>query len=393
MKKYFLLTAAIIIIIALVFYFVGPSEEGGRITNVDPELIPIKKALLALHQDQSFQQLSSQAQRDSINEVLENVPNSHRQLKRQYQVAMSSLPSIEFYGLVIDQNGSPVKDASIFYTGENAYLSAGGGMGHVRTDENGYFVIKTTGAALELGGVRHPEIDSVSYETPYRLITDSTRSPKELAIRFVSHDKTDPVLNYNNYSSKDKAYKINAWRLSEYEGAVGGNVNGYYSYTGKIYTLNLTGKNYNEIKQEGEHNGVLRVSCIRQNMESFNDYGDWAITITPINGGIQETTDLYMNIAPASGYQASLKIVMHKDISGYVPYLRNKRYYFTSNNGKEYGGVFVHFEPHARFDYDNGCRINIAAFKINPTGSRKLELKRDKASQQQLPSPQMHASR
>jgi len=392
MRKYFTVLAAIASIVALVFYFIKPSEEDRRVTSVDPELIPIKEELLALNQDHSFQQLSSQGQLDRINEVLEHVPDSHRQLKRQYQVAISSLPSIEFYGRVIDQNGNPVKDASIFYTGEDAYLSAGGGMGQVRTDEDGYFVIKTNGAALELGGVRHPEIDSVSYERPDRLVND-LKAPKELAIRFVSHDKIDPLLNYNNYSSKNRAYRIQAWRLGEYEGAISGDLNGYFNYSGKVYTLDLTGKTYKKIKLEGERNGTLRVSCIRKDMENFNDYGDWEITVTPINGGIQETTDLYMNIAPATGYQASINIVMHKDASGYVPHLRNKRYYFTSNNGKEYGSLFVHFDPHARYDYEDGCRINFASYKINPTGSRNLELKRDKSSQQQKPSPQIHGMR
>jgi hypothetical protein len=143
---------------------------------------------------------------------------------------------------------------------------------------------------------------------------------------YTQNVRPDPeaLLNYNNYSSKNRAYRIQAWRLGEYEGSISGNLNGYFNYSVKVYTLDLTGKTYRKIKLEGERSGTLRVSCIRKDMENFNDYGDWEITVIPINGGIQKTTDLYMNIAPASGYQTSINVVMHKDASGYVPHLRNK---------------------------------------------------------------------
>lgn len=289
-------------------------------------------------------------------------------------VALSTLPDIAFYGRVIDQYGQPVKNASVGYTGENAHLSAGGGMGSVRTDEAGYFIIETTGAALELSGIGHPEIDSVSFETPNRLTSTSTKSPKEFVIRFLSHDKSGAVLNYNNYSEKSKAYIVNAWRLGEYEGALGGDVIARYDADGKYYTLLLEQEVYDNRLKEGKTAGNIHVSCTRPHMEGIRDYGDWRVSITPINGGIQETTDLYMNEAPETGYKPSLNIVMNKGDSNYRPYLRNKRYYFKSNNGKEYGSLFIHFQPFISVKRET-CRLDIY-YRINPTGSRNLELRR-----------------
>ncbi len=41
-----------------------------------------------------------------------------------------------------------------------------------------------------------------------------------------------------------------------------------------------------------------------------------------------------MNLAPETGYQSSLNIVMRKGSESYKHKLLNKRYYFTTDNGK-----------------------------------------------------------
>lgn len=289
-------------------------------------------------------------------------------------IALSSLPDIAFYGRVIDQHGQPVKNARVGYTGENAYLSTGGGRGYAYTDEDGYFMIDTTGAALELSGIAHPQVDSVSFETPDRLVND-IKSPKEITVRFVSHNKSDAKLNYNDFSDKSKAYIVHAWRLSEYEGALSGDVITDYDADGRYYTLLLDQSVYDNRLKEGKTAGNIYVSCTRPHMESIRDYGDWSISITPVNGGIQKTTDLYMNTAPETGYQPSLDIVMSKGSSDYESRLLNKRYYFKSNNGKEYGSLLLNIAPF-RNAKKEACRLDVY-YKINPTGSRNLELIKD----------------
>ena len=381
--------AIIASVLALIFIVQNFNQQDKPITHIDPALIPVKQALLELQQDEGFQMLGKQEQLEKTYAILEKIPDSHQQLKHQYQVAMGSLPDITFYGRIIDQHGLPVKNASVWYSGENAYISAGGGMGAGRTDDDGYFMIDTSGAALVLGAVSHPEIDEVFYEL--RIDTNSaTKKQYKSVIRFLSHDKKGAALNYNNYSEKDKAYIVHAWRLGEYEGAIEGNVISDYDNDGKYYTLTFDQTRLGVRKKEGKTDGHIYISCRRPHMTHNRDYGDWSISITPVNGGIQETDDIYMNIAPESGYQTSLDINMTKSSQGYVHELRDKKYYFKSNSGKEYGSLLMEIKPFSRASKE-ACRIEVF-YKLNPTGSRNLELKRDNTSQPQLPSQKQLAS-
>ena len=356
--------------------------------SIDPVLVPVKEVLLEVQQEQGFQQLSKKEKLEKTYQVLEQLPQEYKTLKRQYQIALSTLPNITFYGRVIDQYNQPVKNATVWYEGANTYLSAGGGRGLVTTDDNGYFEIDTEGASLTIGTVTHSEIGQISYELPK--LTNSWLSARAGSINFLSaKDKQGIYPTWRDHSEKNKAYIIHAWRLGDYEGAKSGYVSAGLLATGKIYTLKL-----NEIKRrnrliEGQKEGHFHISCTRPHIDSYKDRFDWSASIIPVNGGIQETNDLYMNIAPATGYQSSLNIVMRKGSNDYKHKLLNKRYYFTAN-GKDYGSLFVHFDPFASIEED-ACSISIR-YKINPTGSRNLELKRDNTSQPQLPSSQSLAS-
>jgi len=374
-NKILIIIVFLIIIVAVVLQLSNKEEQTQMQTSIDPVLAPIKKELIKMQNDKAFKQLTKADKLDKTKTVLNKIPDKYKQLKHQYKMAISPLPDIAFYGRVIDQHGQPVKNASVGYTGENAYLSTGGGMGSVNTDDDGYFVINTSGAALELSGVGHPEIDYVSYQSPYASIR-STRNMKEYTVRFVQHDDNRYALNWRNYTDKSKAYLIKVWRFEEYKGALKGSLGAYYNLDDRQYTLNLLGKKYKNRVKEGIHEGHLVVSCTRKvNMKNHRDYGDWTATITPINGGIQETNDLYMNKAPTSGYEPSLSMDMKYGTDDYQFRLLNKRYYFMANNGKIYGSLFVHFEPHANYK-NNLCRVEINSYKINPTGSRNLEIKK-----------------
>jgi len=340
--------------------------------SANTAVLPIKTGIFKLQQQQNIQQLSHEEKIDKNHKILDRTSSEYKKPMRQYQVAMSALPAITFYGRVIDQYGQPVKNATVWYEGTNTYFSAGGGRGVAKTDEDGYFEIETSGASLSLGGVTHPEIDSISYVPPN--YENTTLSEKVSTISFVNGIDNQGVRgNWRDHTEKDKAYLIHAWRLGKYEGAVAGSINAFYDSSGKPYTLALR---QGRMKQnEGTSNGLVVISCTRPHMESHRDYGDWNISIKPINGGIQENDDLYMNRAPEAGYQSSLNIVMHRDDVGYKQKILNKKYYFTSNIGKEYGSLFVHIEPFASKEND-ACAVFVD-YKLNPTGSRNLELKHD----------------
>ncbi len=372
MKNKTIYTLLVATVFASVFLWQYTKTE--KITSsTDPAVMPVKKILQAIKQEKSYQKLSKTEKLEKVNEVLEKLPPEYNKIKRQYQIAMSPLPAITFWGRVIDQYNQPIANAEIYYTGTSAYLAEGGGRGRLRTDEQGYFEITTVGAELLLTGVVAPSIDQVAGGVVY----------------FRSHSGTQGFDNWKKHTSKETAYIVHAWRLSKYEGAISVNSD-FGAYSGKNYTIRFSNKWGEKQVFEGEKKGDLHISCTREPISSYKDRIDWQMQIIPVNGGIQETKGLYQNIAPEDGYQAEANIVMIKGNKNYQHQYHN-RYYFYSNNKAVYGSIDIDVEPFASIE-KQACSIRIRA-KINPTGSRNLELKRSNTSQPQLPTTQKLVSK
>ena len=292
-------------------------------------------------------------------------------------VVFIMLPDYGFHGRVIDQYGQPVVNAQVRYEGTHSLFSAGGGLGAVHTDEEGYFKIETDGNSLVLAAIIHPEIEYSYPLRPQKKPGESTNSYAMTrdTIGFRKTDKEGRYLDSRKYESKRSPFVIHAWRLGQYEGAIKGWTKGGFPEDGSVRTLRFSDKYGARQVLKGAVDGQLRVSCRREPMARVEDYGDWSVTISPVNGGgIQETDDLYMNMAPETGYLPSLTVDRHMGSSTYLPRLLNKRYYFTSNDGQDYGSLYVHYAPFARTDID-GCNITFY-WKLNTTGSRNLEHKK-----------------
>ncbi len=362
--------------IVLIIFFVYFINNEKSIVNptISSELIPIKEELIQLQEGEKFKQLSEVERLDKTIIILDKIPDTERRLKHYYKMAISPLPEIRFHGRVVDQYGQPVKNASVWYSGENAFLSTGGGRGTVKTDDDGYFMIDTIGAALELGAIAHSEIDDVSYQTPTRNI-NSTRNVQENTVRFLQHDNDKYVLNWKNYTNKSNPYIVNVWRIEKYEGAIRGGASLRIFSDGRKYTLKFDETKSKKKLQEGEKKGQLYINCIRPHMENRRDYGDWKISIVPVDGGIQETDDLYLNLAPEYGYSSRLDIEMNEDNENYSDKLNNKRYYFTANEGKSFGSLFIQFQPFYNHKKEV-CNIRIK-YKVNLTSSRNLAVNTD----------------
>ena len=108
-------------------------------------------------------------------------------------------------------------------------------------------------------------------------------------------------------------------------------------------------------------------------MSDHLDKLDWQVSITPVDGGIMTTDDLYMNLAPENGYMPSLTVDMNTASPDYQDVLGDQRYYFTSQNGQVYGALFVYYEPHRK----DHCKITIE-YKVNLNGSRNLAVSYNK---------------
>jgi len=387
-SRIILLGLCSISIAAYVIYYSGDDDTSVNLTpssSVNPALVPFKEKLKAVFQNKHLVEAKKKAE---VREVISTLPQPYR---RQYQVALSDLPDLSMYGRVIDQYGQPVVNAGIWQNGGSAYLRGGGGRGYARTDEEGYFRIDTTGAFLELGGITHPEMDYLNYG-PQEHIT--SRKLYGSSVYFSSSPNfSQGEIDIREFDTKEKAFLIHAWRLQGFDGTIKGKKILTFKPDGSIYTIKFSEneniRDKSKFITEGENDGDLWISCTRDSFEKKGEYGDWRFEIMPLGGGIQETNDLYMNVAPDSGYQSSLIVSMKKGKQGFKPGLINKRYYFKAHNGKTFGMLYVYFRP---FNLEDSCRLDIIEYRYNPTSSRNLELKRNNTSQPQLPTVQKLAS-
>lgn len=93
--------------------------------------------------------------------------------------------------------------------------------------------------------------------------------------------------------------------------------------------------------------------------------------MTPVDGGIMKTKDLYQYIVPEDGYLPTYHIVRKASDPDYFHALINQRYYFKAHNGQMYGSLFGHFEP---FSGDNTCMVALH-YSANPNRSLNLLIK------------------
>jgi len=282
-----------------------------------------------------------------------------------------------FYGRVVDQYGKPVAGAQVRYEGTHGYLSKGSGLGYIVTDNNGDFTISANGASLILNAVIHDDIDySYSQITSGNSNNAGIQHPQKYQMKFQkggTQEGYDDALKYNN---RENAYIVNAYRREGYKGAFSMTTGFGLDADGAIHTLTLNkGWSHSANKMiKGELPGHLHLSCTRKQMTGAEDYGDWTFKIEPVDGGIQETNDIFLNKAPESGYQPFYSVDMKYGNPEYSPWLLNKRFYFTSNNSKEFGSLYIQFEPHRLWrDGAHSCVISVT-YKMNTNGDRNLEI-------------------
>ena len=212
--------------------------------------------------------------------------------------------------------------------------------------EEGYFSIHGEGADIVFQAITADHID---YNTP------------------------TPVLMISDWEeyTPDNPYVFNTWRVDSYENVRHGHDGYQLLPDGRIYTYDPFDSDRSNRWHEGETDGLLRVSCERGEMERPRDFQEWRVTLKPIDGGIQSADDIYMNIAPVSGYQDSISVEQKLSSNNYQRSVGNSRYFITAHQGKYYGGLRVRYRPHFRKEQ---CSISIS-YKVNMDGTRNLAVK------------------
>lgn len=265
--------------------------------------------------------------------------------------ARRNLP-IKMYGKVIDQYGKPVVGAKVTMdiAGGGAFASATGRT-FFTTDASGMFYVQASGQQIQISDVIHPKVSAY-----YTRHSDDGRIMRGKFLRAV--DQFGKEQNWRNYNTPDNPFVLNVWRVDKYEKLKKGS--GFVPFTnGEPFEL-----------------GGMEVSCVREDKDSDKHWseqeGGWSITFRPIDGGIQETDELYLNEAPSDGYQPELIVAMERGDPDYIAHVKTpRRYYYTAYNGKYYGAFEVIFEP---FMMNDRCVVD-GKVKYNTAASRNLAVK------------------
>ncbi len=258
---------------------------------------------------------------------------------------------IEMYGKVTDQHDQPVAGAEVYMiVAGGGTFAPGSGPVKIRTDAAGMFRVRAKGQQISILEVSRKDLARTHFKLP---------SGSENSTTLDAVGRYGKEYSWHSYTTPDHPFVIHVWRVEEFGDA--------RSDSGYLEPI-PGGRPY-------ERSG-LAVTCEREqkkpNVHWRDQKGSWSITFRPINGGIQETNDIYLNEAPESGYQSELTVAMRRGDPNYKVRIQLARhYYYTANSGKLYGAFSATFEPYM---YDDECRVN-AEIQYNPTGSRNLAVK------------------
>jgi hypothetical protein len=279
------------------------------------------------------------------NDIKPTVTNSARLLDIVNRLADGKNVPIEFFGQFLDQDSNIITAVNIkvsvrHWTVPDPLVPEIGSkeiLFERNSDNSGRFELHG-----ETGDVIH--IESV-YKIGYRL------SPK------ISH----------NFGSKSGSFEnpvvIRMWKDGTKEPLIGGSHVYGIDSDGGAYTIDLlSGK-----KIKGAAEGDLRVFIKRPNGVGQRDKYRWSFSIEAIQGGLLESDDEFMYLAPQSNYEHKIEMNFNPDDSTWAPFVK-KQFFLRSRNGQIYGRAQVEIDSiynvHSAFQID---------YAINPNGSRNLQ--------------------
>ena len=247
---------------------------------------------------------------------------------------------IDFYGRVIDQDSNSVSGASVKVYIRHWKLTDDAVSEPIRTDK-----ITDADGRFEIHGVTGDAVDIEAMQKPgYEL------SPK------FSHS-AGPASG-----SADNPVVYQMWKTGEKAQLVSGNKFWGIVPDGRPYTIDLL---LGTKSESGTASGDLRVAVSRPPNVSRKDLYDWSFKITPIDGGILETTDEFMYQAPDNGYAPEYEFQLKASDTNWTH--RVKKDFYVRSRGR-YGRINV--EVIARYQNEGVFSVGYA---VNPAGSRNLQ--------------------
>jgi|SRR5450756_356662 len=254
---------------------------------------------------------------------------------------------VEFYGQVLDQNGNAVAGAKFNVSVIQSHLFPANANGDYPLSNNVVKVQKETGADgrftvsdMRGGGLDMELVPLNGYEI-------SAKYSRSFGNKSGSYE--NPII-------------FRMWKLGEKETLVTRSQI-YEILPGKVYCLNLiTGE-----KSEGAAEGDLRVSISRPDGVKRRQKYAWSFSIDAIGGGLVETDDEFMYLAPESGYTPVFGMQLDPAASIWQGQVA-RQFYIRTRDGKVYGRI--HVIVHSIYDVQSAMEIDSA---INANGSRNLQ--------------------
>lgn len=295
----------------------------------------------------------------------------------------AGVEEIRFHGRVVDQLGRPLPGATIHYEAAGRFLSKGSGMGTVTSDAGGRFLIEARGDSLTVHNIRHP--DAMYVALPEAAARAGSNRMYATGNTFWSYTRRVGGDNLIWSDSPADPIVFDLWLVDRDEARMHeGEIlwrSDYFALPpdGAEHTLVLGDRGTPfEVIEGRRDEGDLVVRCRAEAMSGHGDRGAWSVTLAPVDGGIQATDDRYLNLAPASGYRASVEVGSPAPVDGEGVNLFGRRFYFSAQEGQRVGALFMDFEPfnlpfnlRTREYGEQYCRIRIE-YKVNTAGSRYL---------------------
>jgi hypothetical protein len=255
---------------------------------------------------------------------------------------------INFYGSVLDENNQPVSGATASF--EWTDLSQKGtSKATAISDANGFF--------------------SVTDQQGKRLFVDvakdgyySSGNARGAAFEYANPgdglftpDAANPVV-FHLRKKGEAAQLIHGLKL------FGTRIDGSLSY------VDLT-----TAKNGRTPPGDLTVQCTRSERNADKKF-DWTFTLGVPGGGVIQSTDEFMFLAPDGGYQPTFQIshrINDPDWTGQ----EKRKFFIKSRNGQHYARIEIKIMP----DYNQNAAYDVEWF-LNPNGSPNLESAPDKTT-------------
>jgi|GEM_PF-6407632 len=277
----------------------------------------------------------------------EGIAASEKYWNKMRAITQGQLKEIKFYGKVIDQHGKPVEHVDVIFKARSGYMAEGDGRQFTRGNEYGVFVIEdVVGAGLGIGLVK------AGYQFNLGHVKDFENFP-----RF-----EDSKL-WSDHSSPDNPFVFKAWKIADGYPLTSHARATYGFKLNEIYSLDFFSSNKKRVKKQGQFGELdLQVYFTRD-----DDADTWEVTLTVPDGGLIETNDVYMNLAPENGYQSNMTFSGTKKTN----FTMDKLFYIHSR-GNSYGRLLVKIRPYRKIG--GGLTINHV---MNLEQGRRLEYKKN----------------